>query len=243
MSTTTIYIIIAIVVILSIYFTIMTRWYKKRKQSQLEYFHKTHSNKPLTQDQKQILVYGAILAYNRGEAIFGLVPEKGTDQYIYGLKYQWNITNHKTAVETLTELAQLKRSSQFDVSINSEDRELIKIKKAVAKALGIDLQDVMAVGSTYAWDTCRLVSLSKWSYWAGFINEEQMWYFMKFATNLAREKGKDWQDYTISFLLGRTIQGFDLSIVDIGTKQLYHSKNPVLGTQPDIDVYQKYPFK
>ena len=44
----------------------------------------------------------------------------------------------------------------------------------------------------------------------------------------------------VSFLLGRTIQGFDLEDIDIEAKQLLKSKNPIFGKVKDIDVYQKY---
>ena len=69
-----------------------------------------------------------------------------------------------------------------------------------------------------------------------------MWEVLNQVAAIAKEKGKNWQEYTISFLLGRTIQGFGLEEFIILVSQLFHSKSPSLRRIEDIDVYQKYSF-
>ena len=66
---------------------------------------------------------------------------------------------------------------------------------------------------------------------------------MKTAANLASSIGKDWQEYTISYLLGRTIQGFELYEIIVEAEHLFNSKCPYMRQIKDIDVYKKYQFK
>jgi hypothetical protein len=65
---------------------------------------------------------------------------------------------------------------------------------------------------------------------------------MKKASEIAATKGQNWTDYTVSFLLGRTIQGFDLDDMIVESKQILTSKGPSLRKIEDIDIYAKYPF-
>ena len=62
------------------------------------------------------------------------------------------------------------------------------------------------------------------------------------AEKIAAEYGASWTDYTVSFLLGRTIQGYDSEELIIETTQLLHSKNPSLRKTQNIDIYQRYYF-
>ena len=116
------------------------------------------------------------------------------------------------------------------------------MQKQRAKGLGIEVAEVEAVKSAYAWDLCRAASLAKWCYWCKYLTEAEMWEVLNQVSAIAKEQGKNWHEYTISFLLGRTIQGFDLEDLIILTSQLFHSKSPSLRKIEDIDVYQKYPF-
>ena len=117
-----------------------------------------------------------------------------------------------------------------------------KLQKQIAKGLGIEVAQVEAIKSAYAWDLCRAASLAKWCYWCQYLTETEMWDILQKVSDTAKEQGKGWQEYTISFLLGRTIQGFDLEDLIILTSQLFHSKSPSLRKIEGIDVYQKYSF-
>jgi len=66
---------------------------------------------------------------------------------------------------------------------------------------------------------------------------------MEQAAKQATQHGKSWTDYTVSFLLGRAINGFDLDDIIIEAKQILHSQNPALRKIQDVDVYQRYQFQ
>ena len=233
-----VYIIIIIVVAVGLQILVTKLYAKKRLQGQVGHINQ----QPLTDEQKRLLTYGAILAYYRGENLTSLMPKEVLDRYQFGLRQQWSVTDAASAKATLSDLLALKRSQQFRPALTQTSAELSKIQKQIAKGLGIEVAEVAAVQSAYAWDLCRAASLAKWCYWCKYLTEAEMWEVLNQVAAIAKEKGKNWQEYTISFLLGRTIQGFDLEEFIILASQLFHSKSPSLRRIEDIDVYQKYSF-
>lgn len=237
------FIIGGVAVVFIIYMIFLQRMMKKKNQQQLENFNINHSGNPLTEQQKRLLTFGAILFYHRMEKILGFVPEERLDKYIYGLSQQWEISNAEEAKETLNDLLNLQRSSEFQPFIEQASADVTKIQKEIAKGLGIELSVVEQTKSAYGWDICRAVSLTKWCYWSGYLTEAETWNIMEKAAAIAGEHGKDWTDYTVSFLLGRTIQGFDLDDLIIEAKQILSGKGPALRKVADTDVYMRYTFK
>jgi len=211
---------------------------KKHLQKQIGHINQN----PLTEEQIRLLTFGAILTYYRGENLLNLIPTEILETYQKGLRRQWEITDTASAKETISDLLAQKRSLQFRHLLTQTSPELSKIQKQIAKGLEIELAQVEAVKSAYAWDLCRAASLAKWCYWCQYITETEMWDILQKVSEIAKEQGKNWQEYTISFLLGRTIQGFDLENLIILTSQLFHSKSPSLRKIEGIDVYQRYPF-
>ncbi|MDO4880830.1 MAG: DUF1266 domain-containing protein [Capnocytophaga sp.] len=211
---------------------------KKKLQNQIGHINQNS----LSEQQKQLLALGAILSYHRGEEILSLVPNEVLDRYFYGLRNQWQISNSQEAKQTLSGLLALQNSLSFEPLFVQNSPQLEKVKKSIAKKLEIDFAQVEAVNTAYAWDIGRVASLAKWCYWCGYITEEEMWSILQKALEITKQNSKNWQEYTISFLLGRTLQGFDLEDVYIEARQLFKSKNPMLGKVKDIDVYQKYPL-
>ena len=212
---------------------------KKHLQKQIGHINQN----PLTEEQIRLLTFGAILTYYRGENLLNLIPTEILETYQKGLRRQWEITDTASAKETISDLLAQKRSLQFRHLLTQTSPELSKIQKQIAKGLGIELAQVEAVKSAYAWDLCRAASLAKWCYWCQYITETEMWDILQKVSEIAKEQGKNWQEYTISFLLGRTIQGFDLENLIILTSQLFHSKSPSLRKIEGIDVYQRYSFQ
>lgn len=241
--TTNIYFIIGgIALLFIVYLIFLKTMMKKRNNEQLESFNNNHSGEPLTEEQKRLLSFGGILFYYRGEKILGITPENNLNEYIGGLHQQWEITNGTEAKETLADLLSLQKSNEFEPIFFQSTPELNRIQKDISKGLGLDFNRVEQVKSAYAWDICRAVSLAKWCYWVGYLTENETWEVMKKASAIATTKGENWTDYTISFLLGRTIQGFDLDEIIVESKQILTGKGPALRKIEDIDIFTKYPF-
>ena len=233
-----IWIIIGAVFLFALQIYINKAYTKKHLQKQIGHINQN----PLTEEQIRLLTFGAILTYYRGENLLNLIPTEILETYQKGLRQQWEIIDTASAKQTISDLLAQKRSLQFRHLLTQTSPELSKIQKQIANGLGIELAQVEAVKSAYAWDLCRAASLAKWCYWCQYITETEMWDILQKVSEIAKEQGKNWQEYTISFLLGRTIQGFDLENLIILTSQLFHSKSPSLRKIEGIDVYQRYSF-
>ena len=233
-----IWIIIGAVFLFALQIYINKAYTKKHLQKQIGHINQN----PLTEEQIRLLTFGAILTYYRGENLLNLIPTEILETYQKGLRQQWEIIDTASAKQTISDLLAQKRSLEFRRLLTQTSPELSKLQKQIAKGLGIEVAQVEAVKSAYAWDLCRAASLAKWCYWCQYISETEMWNILQKVSDIAKEQGKNWQEYTISFLLGRTIQGFDLEDLIILTSQLFHSKSPSLRKIEGIDVYQRYSF-
>ena len=233
-----IWVIIGAVFLFALKIYVNKLYTKKHLQKQIGHINQN----PLTEEQIRLLTFGAILTYYRGENLLNLIPTEILETYQKGLRQQWEIIDTVSAKQTISDLLAQKRSLQFRHLLTQTSPDLSKIQKQIANGLGIELAQVEAVKSAYAWDLCRAASLAKWCYWCQYITETEMWDILQKVSDIAKEQGKNWQEYTISFLLGRTIQGFDLENLIILTSQLFHSKSPSLRKIEGIDVYQRYSF-
>ena len=254
MGTNMYYIIAGIAILFSAYLVVMKKMAAKN-QSPPEPItpggsnSKANNPRPaptpgaLDEKKRKLLSYGAILAYHKREEILGITPKSNLDQYVQGLSGQWEISNTQQAHERISALIALYRSKEFDEYLITPSADIEKIRKKIAKALKIDINLVNETTSTYGWDIARAVPLIKWCYWTGYISEEECWSYMEDAVSIAKQHGKDWTDYTVSFLLGRTMQGFDLDDICVEASFILHSKKPLLGKVEDIDVYLNYSFK
>lgn len=254
MGTNTYYIIAGIAILFSAYLFVMKKMAAKNQPTPSPgSAERTTSNSgapkqapapgTLDENKRKLLAYGAILAYHKREAILGITPNTNVDHYVEGLKGAWDISNTQEAHERISALIALHRSTEFDSYLPTPSGDIEKIRKQIAKELKLDLNLVKETTSTYGWDIARAIPLIKWCYWTGYITEAECWSYMEDAAAVAKKHGKDWTDYTVSFLLGRTMQGFDLDDISVEASFILHSKKPLLGKAEDIDVYLKYPFK
>lgn len=207
---------------------------KKRAKTWLA----THSQTPLTKEQKRLLTFGAILAKYRYEEPLNLVFDGDPQEYRDGLSNQWEISNREEALGVLNNLLALKRSREFDTLLQREDAAagLQSLCREVASELQIDIAEVQRVGSTYAWDVCRLVALAKWCYWLDYISLEEMWSFVERGAQHASTVGLDWREYTISFLMGRLVAGHGIEDICDDCQELLRGEDENL-------LYQSYSFK
>lgn len=239
MTENTYYIIGGIAIVFTIYLIFVISYASKRKKKQLEKFNNL---KPLNRNEKNALVFGAILSYHRGEDILEIKPKDSIDIYKNGLKNAWGISTKEEAIETISALISLERSREFDEHLIQPSSDLIKIQKEIEKGLKLDIKKVQQTNTTFAWDICRCVSLTKWCFWCGYITEQECWEFIHKAVRIAQSLGSNWENYTVSFLLGRTIQGFDLEDIIIESEQLLSGKT-LLGKKEFLSVYSKFSYK
>lgn len=237
MNATIYYIIGAVAVAFTCYLVFLNSLMKKQKQ--LNEFQSRYSGKPLNERQKRALAHGAILAYTRGDDILSIAPRKRLDEYVQGLCHQWEITGKEDAVKVLNDLTDLKKSEELNVTLTGirNDPEFKGLVSKITGELKISAGEVTRVSDTFAWDTCRAINVAKWCFWAGHLTEEEAWGYIFISSETAMQRCSNWQDYTISFLLGRSLQGFDPDEVLIYCDQL------LKGSKEKAKVYVEMFFK
>lgn len=226
------YVIWFFATIFIIYFAILFIFNWKKKKKQIESVKSRLKSTEITEEQKRFLTFGSILFVYRFEKILEILPETRLEMHIFWLANQWWISNPISAKDTIWELLSLKNSERLDNILIWNDSEVEKIKKNISKGLKIDISEVEAVKSTFAWDLVRAVSLSKWCFWCWFLTEDEMWNFMERASKIAEEKAENWKDYNVSFLFWRTLHWFELyEIVNeaewlLNDEEIRKEKNP-----------------
>lgn len=254
MTTNTYYIIAGIAILFFVYLLFMKKMAAKNRPTlspgstdgttaHSNTTHQVPTPAALDERKRKLLAYGAILAYYRSEELLGITPTSNVNVYVQGLQEAWGISNTEQAHERISALITRKRSTELDADLVSPSADVAKIRKKIAKELKLELNIVEETTSTYGWDIGRAIPLIKWCYWAEYISESECWKYMEQAAEVAQMHGKNWTDYTVSFLLGRTMQGFDLDDISVEASFILNGVNPRFGKVNDIDVYSKYAFK
>ena len=246
---TVIYIVIAVAAaVVCGYFLYANFRMKRARRKELEEFNSRYSGKPLGENHQRAMVYGAVLARSRGESVLSMIPKERIETYREGMKKSWNIIDEQSAVASINALLQLQKSSGFDEFIRTHEtnKELNRIYARISRELDLPEEEVKMVRSTYAWDICRAVNVAKWCFWIGYLTESQFYGCLDRCNEIVARLGKDWTEYTCSFLLGRCIQGFKPEEVLPAAKELLAASmgNPEEKTEnPNLSVYRDIPFK
>ena len=246
---TVIYIVIAVAAaVVCGYFLYANFRMRRARRKELEEFNSRYSGKPLGENHQRAMVYGAVLARSRGESVLSMIPKERIETYREGMKKSWNIIDEQSAVASINALLQLQKSSGFDEFIRTHEtnKELNRIYARISRELDLPEEEVKMVRSTYAWDICRAVNVAKWCFWIGYLTESQFYGCLDRCNEIVARIGKDWTEYTCSFLLGRCIQGFKPEEVLPAAKELLAASmgNPEEKTEdPNLSVYRNIPFK
>lgn len=246
---TVIYIVIAVAAaVVCGYFLYANFRMKRARRKELEEFNSRYSGKPLGENHQRAMVYGAVLARSRGESVLSMIPKERIETYREGMKKSWNIIDEQSAVASINALLQLQKSSGFDEFIRTHEtnKELNRIYARISRELDLPEEEVKMVRSTYAWDICRAVNVAKWCFWIGYLTESQFYGCLDRCNEIVARTGKDWTEYTCSFLLGRCIQGFKPEEVLPAAKELLAASmgNPEEKTEdPNLSVYRDISFK
>lgn len=246
---TVIYVAIAVVAaVVCGYFLYANFRMKRARRKELEEFNSRYSGKPLGENHQRAMVYGAVLARSRGESVLSMIPKERIETYREGMKKSRNIVDEQSAITALNALLQLQNSINFDEFIRTHEtnKELNRIYARIARELNIPEEEVKLIRSTYAWDVCRAVNVAKWCFWIGYLTESQFYNCLDRCNEIVTRIGRDWQEYTCSFLLGRSIQGFKPEEVLPAAKDLLNAcieGQEIKEGDSDLTVYRDIPFK
>lgn len=166
--------------------------------------------------QLRLLALGApILVYNDE-----YTDTIGHQEYVDSLKEQirswWEVTDRESAFEIVDWLLREGHHAEADRVLaamrNGQETEGIDEDKVEDVSLITDYMlensicDMNSVPHTaIAWDLVRIVNLGRWAFQCGYITEEDMWNIMCVADETASANFSSWEEYGMSFVLGRGV--------------------------------------
>ena len=152
----------------------------------------------LTKDQENSLVFGAVLTTRNGMFFNDLEAEEYKDASTQVLSSAWDVTDTKTAKETLEYLLAEGHRAEGDPLLTElrtpeaaeknpkEFQAYEDVKKNLVDNYGYTAEQVDGIKTISAWDYDRLVNVARFSHSAGYITEQEMWDYINKAVN----KGK-----------------------------------------------------
>lgn len=197
----------------------------------------------LNSEQLRLLALGApILVYNDE-----YTDTIGHQEYVDSLKEQirswWEVTDRESAFEIVDWLLREGHHAEADRVLaamrNGQETEDIDEDKVEDVSLITDYMlensicDMNSVPHTaIAWDLVRIVNLGRWAFQCGYITEEDMWNIMRVADETASANFSSWEEYGMSFVLGRGVWHGDtddcLTAYEIVTELLKNEDSPWL---------------
>lgn len=161
--------------------------------------------------QRQGILYGAYISSRNNDNPFDSLAAKiNYVNYKRMLRRDWGIKNRESAIWELNSLAELRMVIQLDQVLRTDFASQTKVIDRVTKKLGYCPYQHSEEFSTYAWDVGRLSSVAKWCFWQGYITEEELNEYYKICIDIVANLGKDWDEFTYSYLLGRSMHGFSM---------------------------------
>jgi len=234
MNTNTLtYVVIAVV---AIYFIVayVIPFFKKAAKVSKGLFSSIYLNKntTVTSEQYKKIALGAIYSEQQTAYIKSLTTGLGNLDKILG--DWWGIHDRNEALEVLNYLKDKgfrfylpvvyksytsPESDQNQIIVDNfsddEDQEkaysqLENLKETLEELkeghMITTLTDILSYG-TEGWDCGRLVFLARLCFDAKFITEEEAWSYINAASELANSKFQSWEEYSKSYVIGRSMWG------------------------------------
>ena len=176
----------------------------------------------LTPEQNRLLAYGAPLFLYNDDNVDSLESTAGTDTLKEMLEEWWEVTDRKSALETISWLLNEGQHAGADPALTEirqrgieaiTEEEKADEDSKIGDAFTI-AEFVMGVNETteadlpetvLAWDLVRAVNMARWAFICGYINEDEMWEAIRTTAGIAKESFNSWEEYGNSFAVGRGI--------------------------------------
>lgn len=156
----------------------------------------------LTPEQNRLLAYGAPLFLYNDDNVDSLESTAGTDTLKEMLEEWWEVTDRKSALETISWLLNEGQHAGADPALTEirqrgieaiTEEEKADEDSKIGDAFTI-AEFVMGVNETteadlpetvLAWDLVRAVNMARWAFICGYINEDEMWEAIRTTAGIA----------------------------------------------------------
>jgi len=235
----------------------------------------------VSEAQERYLAFGAFLFVRNGESPRVLAVSAPQNRTVQMLRNSWSVTDHESAMEQLTRLAnadgqspiandifhtlvrngELEPLDPFEMFFNEVDLSglenvyhnavnraermpdefelffemldvpeeyrdeafelfvLFELTDRVNRGLeaylgardllidsfGFTEEELLSIESLNAWDYGRATTIARYGVSAGFLEEDEVWGYLKLAADSAAMAYNSWREYTAAYILGRAL--------------------------------------
>ena len=173
--------------------------------------------------QLRLLAFGApMLVYNDENVDSVDCPAEDVESIRSTIESWWNVTDRESTLEIVKWLLEEGHHAEADEALEKvRKRGIENISQEERDDEESKIGDVCLIaesmeengwcpggkmpGSVIAWDLVRLVNLGRWAYLCGYVSESEMWQIMQAAADTALEHFSSWEEYGMSFVMGRGV--------------------------------------
>lgn len=173
--------------------------------------------------QLRLLAFGApMLVYNDEHVDSIDCAEEDVESIRSTIESWWNVTDRESTLDIVKWLLEEGHHAEADKAlVEVHRRGLENILQEERCGEDGKMGDVCLIAecmerngwctagqmpnSVIAWDLVRIVNLGRWAYLCGYVNEDEMWQIMQVAADTALEYFSSWEEYELSFVMGRGV--------------------------------------
>lgn len=170
----------------------------------------------------RLLAFGAPMLVYNDEKVDTIDSDEDIDTIKYTLESWWDVTDRESTLGIVKWLLEDGHHAEADEALAEvHERGLENISQEEREDEESKMEDVCLIAESMlenswcpegrmpktviAWDLVRLVNLGRWAYLCGYVNEDEMWQIMQIAADTALENFSSWEEYGLSFIMGRGV--------------------------------------
>lgn len=176
----------------------------------------------LTAEQRHFLAFGAPICVYNGDYMDSIESTTDADTLKDILKEWWEVTDKKTAWETIDwllnegqhadadpALAEILKRGMDGISEEEKADAESKMEDVYTIAefmLEVNDASIDALPETVlGWDLVRAVNVARWAFLCGYLTEQEMWQAIQVTADMAKKTFHSWEEYGLSFVIGRGV--------------------------------------
>lgn len=202
-----------------------------------------HEADQLSDSQKRLLTFCLLPSYIRREPLLTLkTGSEGLAAVQAMLAHDFGIDNRDALLEQIDYLLSGVRSTALDNQLLNPDERITALRTEIAHALQLSPESLANLESAYAWDLGEAAELTKLGAAARYLTTDELWNYLEQISDSAQRLGRDWYEYTLSYLVGRSMELGDFATIKELAYTIFHLPSSAVAKTPGLNAYTQYRF-
>lgn len=170
----------------------------------------------LTPQERRLMAFAAPLLVYNDECVDAVESEIEPETFRAQLRSWWDITDRDSTLGIVRWLLDEGHHADADAALALMRGGQPEAGDPEEKAEDVQLIAEFMIENGYctaatlpktaiAWDLVRIANLGRWAFHCGYLSEAEMWQVMQVAADAAHGHFASWEEYGLSFTLGRGV--------------------------------------